>query len=91
MTTRKELIINKYLNLQKKLSNYSEILPSLNDIDIADFVYFVTIIFLGIETELQYKIKIDELIETNQINIDDVERERISPLIIDFIRWIKLL
>ena len=93
MTTRKELIVDKYLLLGTELKKYvtDDIFPSLDCIDVADFVYYITLIFLGVTTDEQYKIKIRELLTTNNIRISDTNIGIIVPLIRDFVKWMKEL
>ena len=47
MTTRKELIIKKYAILEEQLKQHINVnlFPSLLEIDLSDFVYFVTLTF----------------------------------------------
>ena len=93
MTTRKELIVEKYLLLETELKKYvtDDIFPSLDCIDVADLVYYITLIFLGVTTDEQYRIKIRELLTTNNIKISDTNIGIIVPLIRDFVKWMKEL
>lgn len=93
MTTRKALIIQKYTALEAELKLYikDEIFPSLDSIDVADLVYIITMLFLGIDTPDAYDLKITELIQTNKISMTDDVYSKISPLIIEFIVWLKSL
>ena len=67
MTTRKELITVKYNVLEVELKKYinNELFPSLDSIDLADAVFFITMIFLGITSEEEYDTKIKELLATH--------------------------
>ena len=93
MTTRKELIVAKYLLLETELKKYvtDDIFPSLDSIDVADMVYYITLIFLGVTTDEQYRIKIRELLITNGIKISDINIGIIIPLIQSFVEWMKAL
>ena len=93
MTTIKELIVEKYLLLETELKQYvtDDIFPSLDCIDVADLVYYITLIFLGVTTDEQYRIKIRELLSTNDIKISDTNIGIIVPLIRDFVKWMKEL
>ena len=93
MTTRKELIVEKYLLLEAELKKYvtDDIFPSLDCIDVADLVYYITLIFLGVTTDEQYRIKIRELLITNGIKISDTHIGIIIPLIQSFVEWMKAL
>ena len=91
--TRKELIIEKFLVLEKELKPLFKgtIFPSLEEIDLADLVYFTTITFLGIDSEPQYNEKIKELMESNGYKTTEKVLGEISPKIIDFVSWLKVL
>ena len=93
MTTRKELIVDKYLLLETELKKYvtDDIFPSLDSIDVADLVYYITLIFLGVTTDEQYRIKVRELLTTNDIKLSDTNIGIIIPLIRDFVKWMKEL
>lgn len=93
MTTRKQLIIEKYGELKTELKAYfdDELFPSLEDIDLCDLVYYVTFTFLGVNTPLQYHGKILELISTNGIKMSDEVLQKVVPLIIDFVDWLRAL
>ena len=93
MTTRKTLIVAKYtvleLELKKHLDN--SLFPSLDTVDLVDIVYYITLIFAGIESDKGYREKIRELITTDNINVDATKFDIIAPLIIEFIDWLKKL
>ena len=93
MTTRKALIIGKYVELEAKLKNHfdSTLFPSLEDIDLADLVYYITMIFLGVITDLHFNSKIQELLDTNGVKVSNEVFQIISPLIIDFVKWLRVL
>lgn len=89
--TRKQLIVQKYTALEKDLKKYikEDIFPSLDSIDLADLVYFITILFMGISTDAQYVVKVKELMDTNNITVSDEVFVIIFPLIKDFVEWLK--
>ena len=91
--TRRELIVQKYSALELELSQYfdSSLFPSLRDIDLADMVTYITMIFMGIEIEADYRVKICELITNNEITVSSVVFDKIAPLIIEFVTWLKQL
>ena len=93
MSTRKELIINKYAILEEQLKEHTGgyLFPSLQDIDICDFVYYVTLTFLGIDTEEQFQVKIKELAVSNSVILSDDVFLKIVPLVMEFILWLKKL
>ena len=69
MSTRKELIIKKYAILEQELKQHinGNLFPSLHEIDMSDFVYFVTLTFVGVDSEEQFQVKIKELAESNGV------------------------
>lgn len=93
MTTRKELIVGKYTALETELKKHFDntLFPSLEDIDLADLVYYITMIFLGTITDLQFHAKIRELLDTNGVKVSDDVFQKIAPLIIDFVQWMRAL
>ena len=93
MTTRKELIINKYCKLENKLLEYLDksIFPNLDEIDISDVVFLLTYQFLNINTDDEYSIKIKEIILCHELTVKESDLVVILPLIIEFIKWIKQL
>ena len=60
MTTRKELIVEKYCRLEQVLLSYFDvnIFPNLNEIDVGDMVFLITYQFLNINTNEEYNKKI---------------------------------
>ena len=53
MPSRKDLILYNYTILEKALQNYiaKDIFPNLEDNDITDVVYFITMSFLGVDNQ----------------------------------------
>ena len=93
MSTRRELIINTYKTLEKDLKTVfdDELFPDIEEIDLADIIFLLTFIFLGIETVEAYEKKIDEIIESKNIVTTDDNKRLIYPKIIKFICWLKQL
>jgi hypothetical protein len=93
MTTRKSLIITKYIILEENLKNYisDEIFPSLDNVDVADLVYLITMTFIGIDEETQMNKKIKELIASNNIVIEDAKIDEVVILVSEFVFWLKKL
>ena len=93
MTTRAALIIERYTTLEAALKPYfaAELFPSLADIDLADLVYFVTMTFLGVDSDDQYTQKIEGLVSTNSGPMTPATRAAVVPLVRDFVRWLKCL
>jgi hypothetical protein len=67
------------------------IFPSLDEIDVTDMVFFMTMSFVGVESKEAYHSKIKELIEGSGVRITEDVFEKIAPLIIEFIAWLKVL
>lgn len=97
MSTRKLLLIKKYTILReeiKKLSNgdsFFGILDDIGDNSIADLVFYVTMLFVGVDTELQYENKIKELLELNDVHISNKDEVQIIVLVREFVQWMKKL
>ena len=98
MTTRKEQIIKKYSILREQIMIYTDqdsffgISDDINDDSIADLVFYATMLFVGIDTDIQYENKIQELFELNQINISkENELKFVIEIIREFVQWLKLL
>ena len=93
MTTRKTLIIERYGALEVELKKHmkAELFPSLDSVDIADLVYFITLTFVGVDSEGQYSAKIRELMDGNGVKVDGPTFDIIVPLIRNFVAWMKLL
>ena len=97
MTTRKELIIEKYSILKEQIMKYTDqesffgISDDINDDSIADLVFYTTMLFVGIDTDIQYENKIQELFELNQINISKENELKVIEIIREFVQWLKLL
>lgn len=93
MTTRKNLIIEKYCILEKSLLKYIDvdILPNLDEIDVTDMVFIINYQFMNITTESQYANKINEMIQSNGLVINEEKMIHIIPLISNFVLWLKQL
>lgn len=97
MTTRKDLIIEKYSILKeeiKKISNEDSLFgisQDINDDSIADLVFYVTRLFVGVDTESQYENKIKELLELNDISMCEKDESKVIVLVRDFVQWLKNL
>ena len=94
--TRKSLIQNKYTEFQEilKHNNFDEellLLPSLEDIDVADLTYFLTFTFIGITEEVQFRGKIKELACMNCMNLSEQKLDILAPLLEEFMCWMRNL
>ena len=97
MTTRKDLIIEKYSILKEEIKKISDedslfgISQDINDDSIADLVFYVTMLFVGVDTETQYENKIKELLELNDISMCEKDESKVIVLVRDFVQWLKNL
>lgn len=88
-TTRKEQIIIKYDSLLKSLKNKAiiDVLPSLEEMDLIDIIYFFNLYF----TTGCYKENLSFLLEMKSINLSDGEFNELYDLVLPFIDWLKNL
>lgn len=93
MTTRKTLIVERYGALEVELKKHldAELFPSLDSVDVADLVYFITLTFVGVDSEEQYGAKIRELMDGNGVKVDGPTFDIVAPPIREFVAWMKLL
>jgi hypothetical protein len=91
MTTRATLLTEKYNALTAKLKTFfdAELFPSLDSIDVADLVYFITISFLNVNTDDGFHDKITDLITCHGFKITDEQLITVVPLIRDFVLWLR--
>ena len=88
--TRKEIIIDKYLEFQNNIKQIVDvdIFPTLEDLDVVDLLLFFNMTF-GYTTE--YESIINDLISFNGVKIQPDELEKVMPVITTFIDEFKLL
>ena len=93
MQTRRELIVERYNSLcaQVKLLTPDEFFPSLEDIDPADLVYFITLTFLGCTDDLERQVRLREILETHRIQLDNETFAQMYPIVNDFLDFVKNL
>jgi hypothetical protein len=94
MTTRKEIIINKYLEFQTKIKFIDidiKLFPSLEDYDIIDILIYFNTMFSGTNDFQEYENIIKDLITFQSIDIEPEQLEKAIPIIIQFIDEFKLL
>jgi hypothetical protein len=86
-TTRKSILIEKYIQFQKELEQQgiNKVFPSLEDVDIVDLLFFFDLKF---SNNTDYKSGVKELIEYSPIKITDEELDKVYPTIESFIRFI---
>jgi hypothetical protein len=91
MTTKKELILRKYLvlttELKKHLGENSNLLPPADDMDVADLIFFISMFFTG--GGGGYRENIKSLIVANCLKVSDETFETVYPLVIEFIDFVK--
>ena len=90
MTTRKEIIIDKYLEFQNNIKQIVDvdIFPTLEDLDVVDLLLFFNMTF-GYTTE--YETIINDLILFNGVKILPEDLLKVMPIITQFIDEFKLL
>ena len=93
MTTRRAQIVKRYTALEAELKKYIDValFPSLDDIDLADVVFLITTTFLGVDSQDQYTEKIRDLVASNGIKMTDETLSKVTPMISDFVHWLKAL
>ena len=88
MTTKKEVLIKKYIDYQnevKQIINVT-ILPSLEDFDILDILLYFNLYFnIG---QTNYEQTINDIVEMNNLKIDNNDLQKVMPLTIDLIDWL---
>lgn len=91
MASRKSILQDKYRQLQTKINLVlnDALFPSLEAVSIVDIVYLLNINFKHINTDQEYKTKINNLIDINCYDIHEEYRDLIIPDIVEFIQYIK--
>ena len=92
MTTKKDLIINKYQYLKSQLEVYinSNLFPSLDDYDITDIIFYLNLYFPK-GGEQEYINTIEKLMKKKQKDINDNDFITVVNLILDFINFLNNL
>ena len=90
-TTRKQLITEKYNDLTNELKEYTsiDIFPSLDNIDIADLVFFFSLSFSGSKSSYEEQLK--DLLDCHNIKLDDEKLIEVYNVVHPFILWFKNL
>ena len=90
-TTRKFLIIKRFIELETQLKTHKDanLFPSLEDYSTADMIYYITLVFMGVKREEQYKEKIQDLASFQKVVLNDETIEMIIPLVKDFVEWLR--
>ena len=89
--SRGQLITEKYIELQGQLKKFIDVslFPPLETLDLADIVVYLLMIFTGITEEHAYRVKIQELMKMKGVQVDEATFEKILPIIVLFIEWMK--
>ena len=88
MTTKKEVLIKKYMDYQNQIKQIIDcnILPSLDDFDILDILLYFNLYFnIG---QPNYEKVIRDTIEMNKLNINETDLQKVMPLTLDLIDWL---
>ena len=91
MTSIREIINEKYLVLEKELKKYVDISLFPQNIDTADLCFYISNLFLGIETDADYYTKVCDLIELNGVTISKNNMDTVVKLVVDFVKFFKNL
>ena len=91
MASRKVIIEDKYNVLQRKINSKMNmnLFPPLEIMSITDIIYLLNMTFRNITNDIDYNVKINNLIDINGYKIEEEHRELIIPDIIDFIKYLK--
>jgi hypothetical protein len=94
--TRKDLIKTKYFEFHEFLKkngfyNQLSLFPDIDDIDIADLTYYLTVTFIGLKTEQEFKDKLISCAVLNDIEITDEQYDLVVPIFREFIIWMRAL
>ena len=88
MTTKKEVLIKKYIAYQyqvKQITNCN-ILPSLEDYDILDVLLYFNLYFNIGQPDKEKTIR--NIIELNNFDIKEDDIQKVLPLTIELIEWL---
>ena len=93
-TTRKKLIIDKYISLINELEKYTDksILPVLgDDFDVVELIVYFNYFFMSCESKDDYRMVVLDIIDSNNIIIEPTAFDIVFPLIFNFLIWFKNL
>lgn len=87
MSTRAALIAEKYIILHTELKKYihQDILPSLEDIDVVDLVFFISLTFQGKKDD--YHANLDNLIDIHGVKLEKEHYNLLYAKIKEFLDW----
>ena len=64
---------------------------NLEDNDITDVIYFITMSFLGVDNENQYNDCIKQHLINNNVKLNEYDCKIVTDLIREFIIWLKTI
>lgn len=88
MTTRKEIIINSYMEFQKNVKSIINIdlFPKLEDVDVIDLLIYFDLYFKNTD---DYSDIINELLFMNNIKLSNEKLNEIIPILTKYINQFK--
>ena len=89
MTTRKEILVNKYIDFTKQLESIGfadNLFPKLEDIDIVDLLLFFNFFFAFSSS---YEETIKGLMLSHSVEVSDEQFQMAMPYITEYIDWLK--
>ena len=92
--SRKELIINEYLRMSKKIEiKIDRKIPIIDDSEKYDFIDIITLFNYQIHdiTDSNHKEKIDIILNMLDIDFTQLEKDQVYEYIYDYIKWFKNL
>ena len=87
MTTKKDIIIKKFLEYESDIKTIvnTSILPSLEDIDVLDLLLYIN---LNFNNEQDKQKTIIYLIDMQGLNLTQEQLTQAMPMTLDLIEWI---
>ena len=88
MTTKKDVIIKKYLEYQNEVKQYVDfsIFPDLEDMDILDLLIYFNMYF-NVGNPNPEKV-IRDMIQLNRVEINENDLKVVIPISLKFIDWL---
>ncbi len=88
MSTKKEVLIKKYIDYQSRVKQliHCNILPSLEDFEILDVLLYFNLYFnIG---QPNHEQTIRNIIELNKIELEEDDIQKVLPMTLDLIKWL---
>ena len=90
MTTKKQLIIQRYVELTRVLKNHLgqdvALFPPIEDIDIVDLIFYFNLYF---ETAPDYKTAVKTAMAMHSISVSDDKFNEVFPVIESFLIFLR--